>query len=141
MKLATCLLFACSLFGQTNIKLSQVAAPAKNTPVLAIVDGNGRMNIAYIGNGLTVTLTADNAYFLSCTYASGSIPKRVTLKLDGQTAKLEGMPRYIDVYRNGLLLSPEDGDYKIQQAGGTTTITFTGQQIDASDVIRAVYWQ
>lgn len=141
MKLATCL-FAVSLFGQTTVKPAQLGVKPTGQLSLIVVDGSGKINTAFVGNGITVLPTQDGKFFLSCTYATGGLPGRATLKPEGQVVTLPSMPRLIDIYRNGVLMSPDDGDYQIQQVGGKTTITFSdAQKIDASDVIRAIYWQ
>lgn len=142
MKLATCLLFALSLFGQTTVKPAQIGIKPSSQLSLVVIDAGGRISTAYVGNGITVMPSTDGKYFLSCIYATGGLPGRATLKPEGQRAVLQGMPRVIDIYRNGLLMSPDDGDYSIQQVGGKTEITFSdAQKLDPSDVIRAIYWQ
>jgi len=134
-------LLAATLAAQTTVKPAQLGAKSAGQLALIVVEPSGKANTAVLGSGLTVLPTQDGRYFLSCTYASGSIPKRATVKFEGQVGILQGMPRYLDVYRNGILMSPEDGDYSIQQVDGKTTITFAdGQKLDPSDVIRAVFW-
>lgn len=142
MKLATCLLFALPVFGQTVVKPAQVGLKPAGQLSFAVVEPNGKLNTAAIGNGLTITRTADGGYFLSCIYSKDGLPNRVTVKPVGQVVTMDGMPRLVDIYRNGVLMSPDDGDYTLQQVDGKTTITFSAsQQIDPTDVIRAVYWK
>ena len=142
MKLATCLLFGISVFGQTTVKPAQLGVKPPGQLSLIVIEAGGKINTAFVGNGITVSPTSEGKFFLSCTYATGSLPLRATLKPEGQVATLPSMPRLIDIYRNGVLMSPDDGDYQIQQVGGKTTITFSdAQKLDPSDVIRAIYWQ
>lgn len=127
---------------QTKVQPTQLNVKPAPQLSLAVVDQKGGLSTAVIGNGLVISKSTEGAYSLSCTYASGSIPSRATVKFEGQVGTLKGMPRYLDVYRNGVLMSPEDGDYTIQQMGGSTTITFSGAQaLEPTDIIRVVYWQ
>lgn len=135
-------LLAATLAAQTKVSPAQLQIkPVTNLSVI-VVDQKGKLNTATIGNGLTIMPSSDGTYFLSCTYQQGGLPGRVTLKAQGQVATLDGMPRAIDIYRNGVLMSPDDGDYSIQQTDGKTTITFSdAQPLDPTDIIRAIYWQ
>lgn len=135
-------LAAAAMWAQTKVSPAQLQIKPVQNLSLAVVDQKGKLTTATIGNGLTIMPSADGTYFLSCTYQQGGLPGRVTLKAQGQVVTLDGMPRAIDIYRNGVLMSPDDGDYSLSQVGGKTTITFSAAQpLDPSDIIRAIYWQ
>lgn len=141
MKLLFALCFAALAVAQTKVKPTQLEVKPAMQLSLAVVDQRGTLNTAIVGNGLNISKTSDGTYYLSCMYASGSIPARTSVKFEGQIGVLSGMPRYLDVYRNGLLMSPEDGDYSIQQVDNKTTITFSDlQKLDPTDIVRIVYW-